>query len=194
MFILLCITESALYMEARQVGFTCQAGTGEVRRGARSTQKAQSIKCLITAQSAVGMARGSSSPGWRAGTVLTIVTTRVFYSRWNITLTQLPRSPIRASSGGRLEYFCDVLELNLFLKSTVAHSIWESLGEIHSFVFKLTPQPSNSLLVVVSSDQSSYQESTQTKLRVQLLYLGLQQILKSHCLLSSVSVKQLVNC
>lgn len=44
----------------------------------------------------------------------------------------------------------------------------------NTYVFKLTPQPSNSLLVVVSSDQSSYQESTQTKLHVLLPDLGPQ--------------------
>lgn len=40
----LCITESALCMETRQVGWTCRAGNGEIRRSARSTKEVQGIK------------------------------------------------------------------------------------------------------------------------------------------------------
>ena len=87
---------------------------------------------------------------------------------------QLPRCQIKATRVSQLKYFCDVLQLNLFLESTAEYSKWKTLGETHSFAFKLTPQPSNSLLVVVSSDQSSCQESTQTKLHVLLPDLGPQ--------------------
>lgn len=53
------------------------------------------------------------------------------------------------------------------------------------------------MLVVVSSDQSSFQESTQTKVRVLLSDLGPQLpywIPKSHCLIFVYSVKQLEKC